>query len=467
MRIQYGRVFVPGYRFLLRSSFTLPWLIGVLSLFYISIAVFLTVRLFDVRSDVLTVLIAGIFTVNITVTATAATYIHDLDCDMLSLALAVFAVYLWKKYDKGFLYGMIPLCLSIGLYQAFISTAITLILLYLIMQLLDGEPFAVVFKKGIRSIGMLLGGGVLYFLSMKAIGYITGIALVSGEYNSMDTVFSMSVPNIISTACKGYKETLFRIKTVPSLYPQNVMIPIHFAMVGLAGIFILLRIFQKEIKVKEKILTLILIALLPIGMDVVYTLTGGISHDLMHFAMWLVYLFVLLVAWRVVEQCKSLKPLWKYGQRAVLVCLISVVLWGNVQTANAAYLKKDIEQQANLSLFTRVVDRMENYDGYVTGTTPVVFVGEPGSVLSTVPGFDPLYLNMTGCWTPFVVDQDKQIRYSAYFDYALLNPAVMADPNTWDRMHVDSRVTAMPCYPTEGSVAIIDGVMVVKLGESD
>ncbi len=463
-RIQLGRVFVPAYRFFVRGAITLPWLIGVLSLLYISLAVFLTVKLFNIRSCVLMVLISGIFTANIAVIATAATYIHDLDCNMLALALAVISVYLWKKHDKGFLYGMIPLCLSIGLYQSYISVAITLIIMYLVMRLLDGEKFGIVFKNGMKSICMIVGAGVLFFVSMKMICYITGISLKTGNYNSIDTVFSMSIPGIIYTAIKGYIITCYKILTVTSAYPKTIIFVVHAIMIAIPGVIVLCRIFQKDIKIKEKILTLVLIALIPISMNIVYPLTGGMSHDLMEYGLWLVYLFVLLIAWWAVERFSILKPSLKFLQRLASVCLVLVVLWGNVQTANAAYLKKDLERDANFSLFTRVVYQMENCDGYITGETPVVFVGKPDALLDKIPGFEHVY-NITGCWNSFVLNSNARGRYQAYFDYILLNPAIMADEETWSQMQNNDEAVNMPCYPAMGSVAIVDGVLVVKMGE--
>ncbi len=463
-RIQLGRVFVPIYRFFIRDAITLPWLIGVLSLLYISLAVFLTVKLFDVRSSVLMVFVSGIFTANITVIATAATYIHDLDCNMLSLALAVLSVYLWKKYARGFLYGMLPLCISIGLYQSYISVAITLIIMYLVMRLLDGEDFGVVFKNGIKSICMIIGAGVLFFVATKTILYITGISLKTGNYNSIDTVLSMSIPEIIYTAIKGYIRTCYFILTRSFTYPQTVIIVVHAIMIAISGVIVLYRVFQKDIKIKEKILILILIALLPISMNIVYPLTGGMSHDLMEYGFWLVYLFVLLIAWWAVERFELLKPSLRFLQRLASICLVFVVLWGNVQTANTAYLKKELEQKANLSLFTRIVYQMENCDGYITGETPVVFVGTPDALLDTIPGFEQIS-NMTGCWDSFVPNSNSRGRYQAYFDYILLNPAIMADSEIWSQMQDNDEVVNMPCYPVAGSVAIVDGILIVKMGE--
>ncbi len=464
-KIQLGRVFVPAYRMLLRGNIAVPWLVGLLSLFYIGVTVFLVTKIFDIKSKTLTFLIAGIFATNITVIATAATFIHDLDADMMALLLAAFAVFLWKSYGKGFLYGMIPICLSIGLYQSYISVAITLILLYLIMQLLNGVCFSDIFKKGCKSIAMLVGGGILYFLSTKVICGITGIELVSGSYNSVDTVLSMSIPQIILETVRGYKNTVLKILRMQSIHPEKVIAVINLVMIIISGIIILCKIFSKEIKIKEKISILILIFLLPIGMNVVFPLTGGMSNDLMHYAIWLVYLFVLLIAWWAVKQNDLLKrPIIRLGQRFAIVALVLVILGGNIQLSNSAYVKKDLEKQANLSLFTRVVYQMENTEGYTTGETPVVFVGKPDTLLDKAPGFGRAY-KVHGSGKEYVLGTAERFYYCTYFDYILLNPAIMAEPEIWKQMQTNETVNAMPYFPQEGSVAIVDNVLVVKLGE--
>lgn len=463
-RIQLGRIFVPLYRFVVRDSITMPWLIGVLSLIYISMTVFLIVKLFNVRSKILTILISGIFTTNITVIATASTYIHDLDCNMLALTLAVLSVYLWQKYDKGFLYGMIPLCLSIGIYQSFISVSITLIIIYLIMKLFEGEKFKKIFYQGFKSIVMIIGAGLLFFIAMKFICYITGISIKSGNYNSIDTILSMPILEIIHTTIAGYIRTCYKILNVTSVYPSIIFFAIHLMLIVILGTIIIYRLSKKEIKIKEKILTLILIIILPISMNIVYPLTGGISHDLMEFGFWLIYLLALLVSWWVVEHFNKMKPIIKYGQRFVSVCLILIVLWSNVQTANAVYLKKDLEQKANLSLFTRIVYRMEEQDGYITGKTPVVFVGRPDTLLDTIPGYERIS-SITGCWNEFALNSSSRDRYRSYFDYILLNPAIMAEQEKWDQMQNDTRVNDMPSYPKEGSIAFVDDILVIKMGE--
>lgn len=97
-KLKLGRIFVPLYQDLARGDLSVPWLIGCLSLLWIGLAVFLTLRIFKIESKLIAFLTAGIFTTNISISATAATYLHDLDCYSFSLLCAVAAAYLYSQY---------------------------------------------------------------------------------------------------------------------------------------------------------------------------------------------------------------------------------------------------------------------------------------------------------------------------------------------------------------------------------
>ena len=196
-KIQLGRVIVPIYRQIFRTELTLPWMVGLLSLLWIGLSVYLVTRIFRIQSKLSTVLIAAIFTANITVAATAATYSHDYDCDMFALLCSVCAVYCWKELRLGWLLGAVFVALSLGIYQSYISVAITLVLFVCILNLLDGETFLTVMKNGLKAVGMLLLGGVVYFLLMKSVLAFTGITLASGDTNSLDSALTLSVKEII------------------------------------------------------------------------------------------------------------------------------------------------------------------------------------------------------------------------------------------------------------------------------
>ncbi|MCD8125882.1 MAG: glucosyltransferase domain-containing protein, partial [Lachnospiraceae bacterium] len=191
-KISLGRVLYPVYQALTRGFITLPWLVGLLTLLYTGMAVFLVMKLFDVKSRKIAFLAAGIFTANITVIAVTATYINDLDADLFAMLLAVGAAFLWRRGRRGLLPGAFLLAFSLGLYQSYLSMTVTLFLLASILDLLDGREWKEVFYRGWESIAMLIGGGVLYIIELKIGCLISGVSLQSGSYNSLDRMLSMS-----------------------------------------------------------------------------------------------------------------------------------------------------------------------------------------------------------------------------------------------------------------------------------
>lgn len=152
---------VPLYKAVFRTDLTLPWIAGLLSLVWIGLAVFLVIRMFRVESRNLIFLIAGIFTVNITVSATAATYMHDYDGDMFAMLCAVIAVYFWKNVRWGSVLGAAFVAMALGIYQSYISVTIVLVMFVCILELLDGANFKNILIKGLKAVGMLILGGIL------------------------------------------------------------------------------------------------------------------------------------------------------------------------------------------------------------------------------------------------------------------------------------------------------------------
>jgi len=117
--------------------------------------------------------------------------------------------------------------------------------------------------------------------------------------------------------------------------------------------------------------------LLQMGMNLSNFLgyAGMEAHDLMKYAFCLVYVFDILL----LRQCLQSLPESRVfsGCAAISLALIAALVWGNIQTANALYLKKDLERQATLSRMTELCLRLDQTEGYVPGETPVVFIGLP------------------------------------------------------------------------------------------
>lgn len=456
-----GRVFTSLYRDLLGSDVTLPWLAGILAMLWIGLAVYLTVRLFRVESKVTIFLIAGIFTTNIAVSATTATYIHDLDSYMFSMLCAVAAAWLWRELKWGWLMGAVFAAGAIGIYQGYLFVTVTLVMFSCIFRLYQREDFWRVFVDGLKAVAMILLGGILYYVAMKAMLALKGFQLVTGDYNSMDLILHQSPAAILGLVGDAYINWFRHLWEAYSSYPA-VMIKsataVFFLVCG-AG-FVTMAV-DKKIGVSEKLLCLVLTALLPFGMNLIYVLTISRSHDLMTFPIWLFYLFALLSADHLA------KKWYKPGRwvRGACILLAMLVLYGNVQFSNGMYMKKDLEFDAYLSLMTRIVTRMEMTEGYIPGETTVVFVGTPENHNAMIPGFKD-YWNVIGMTRSDLLLEPERSRYQAYFDYVLSLPINLAEPGLWREISNSEAARVMPCYPLAGCMELRENILVVKLGEA-
>ena len=184
----------------------------------------------------------------------------------------------------------------------------------------------------------------------------------------------------------------------------------------------------------------------------------------MRTAVWLFYPLCLLPVFLV-----PLKTTRKLTRTAAII-LVLVLLAANIQTANIVYTRKNLEERGTLSLMTRVLSRLDAEPDYHSGETTLVFVGVSRELQHRLPGFEAYY-DIIGCEESSPIEKAHASynynAYAAYFRYILNNPAVMADADTWNRMQNDPRVIAMPCFPQDGCMQMLDGLFVVKMGDSD
>lgn len=455
-----GRIFTFLYRELLGNDVTMPWLAGLLALLWIGLAVYLTARIFRVESKTVICLIGGIFATNIAVSATTATYIHDLDSYMFSMLCAVAAVYLWKEWKYGWLAGAVLAAGAIGIYQGYLFVAITLVMFDCILRLYREDAFRTVFREGMKAVAMILLGGILYYISMKAMLALTGAQLVTGDYNSMDLILHQRPAAILGLVGDAYSDWFRHLWEAYSAYPGILVKGITAVFFLICGGGLLCLLLNKRIGLWEKILSLVLVGLLPMGMNLIYVLTISRSHDLMTFPIWLFYLFVLLNLEFLVKKW-SRPGLWL---KVACIGLSILLLYGNVRFSNGMYMKKDLEFDAYLSLMTRIVTRVEMTEGYVPGETPVVFVGVPENRNSMIPGFKD-YWNVIGMTSGDLLLMSERSRYQAYFDYILSLPINLVEPELWREISDREESAQMPCYPAAGCIAFQEGVLVVKLSQ--
>lgn len=353
---------------------------------------------------------------------------------------------------------------SLGLYQSYISMTITLMILRCILWLLEGRDYRAVFVEGLKGIAVLIVGGLMYLCAIEIISGISRISLDAGNYNSLDNILALTPGSFPKLCMEAWKLTLKKIVKVNSPYSGKLTAGIQLSVLGISVLLVLLRLTNRSIRWPGKLLTLALLIALPLGANVSHILANGYSHELMYDAFWMAYLLLILLAdrQRGWTQWKGLSL--KRYTTWISAGLMVWILWGNVQMANDVYTSKRIMQDANLSLFTRITCRIEQYPGYVHEETPIVFIGLPSDTLLGMPEkfqrFDFLYAT-----EPFVLGEVGSGRYQCFYDNILMDHVVIAPSEKRRELLRREDVANMPAYPAEGSIRMVDGILVVKLGE--
>lgn len=464
-KIELGRFIVPFYRSFFRNLVSLPWLIGILGLAWTSIAVFLTIKLFDLRSRVLKILVAGIMVTNITNIGQVAAYIYEFDFNCFALLFSVLAAYLWDR-GKGFpsiLIGSLCVMISIGIYQAYFAVTLTLIIGKSLLDLLEGMDVRKVLYRGLRALLMVGIGGILYLLAGKLIYGITGIqpqertdALALNDQNPL-----LLYLDLVQPALEYFVENILHV-----VYDSLGFLLAFYGVLALLTLSLVRIIIVRKFRFDRILLIVVLLALLPFAMSSIYFLAKGNGvHDLMNYAFWFTYIFIGLFAFRLCWEdmtpvrCTQALPL-------IASILLGVIIWQNVVVANTAYVKKELEANATLSTMTRVVARLEQQEDYVPKETPVAFVGTYKHAYVFQGAHE--VSSIVGLSARTAIPRDTSLyfynAYQTYFAYVLQYPVQFCSNDVHKQLKQDPRVEAMPAFPHQDCMEMIDGVLVIKMG---
>lgn len=475
-QLSLGRFMQPVY-WLLRGRLPTPWLVGILSILYLAVSGYL---IFDVlgfsrRSSI--VLLCGIFSTNLTITATNATYFYSIDTYTLALVFACVGVWLWERQPKWGALGAIPaLAASMGSYQAYIDAAIGMALLLLIKAVMEGETFSALWRRALRYALSLLGGGALYFVCVKLVMWLSHIG-TSPEYAELRQIFengSVSILSLLKLIPYAYFNFAAFFFSPLRAYNTPALCLFRLLMVSF-GLCMWVRCIRRQhIRGPELAVLLLCVALLPLGLNFVYVLSTGHIHDLMRYSYFLVYVLLLmpmelspvLPPDRETEAVSPERRIgWPRFCRSAALLLCALMVFHNIVFANGAYYYKQIVYDASSQYAFSIVEQIEQEPDYEPGVTPVVFIGELAfSAASRAIADDAFsqYRHVTGMWNSTSVTYPGS--FQAYFTLFLGHP-VNIDFSR--QRHADllslQEVQDMPVFPKEGYCRMIDGVMVVKL----
>lgn len=375
-----GRQFLT-YVCKISSNYDLPWLNGILAIFYMSVTSIFLNDIFEIRNKISIVLVSGLFVTFPSVISTYA-YIYTIDGYMLAMLIATIAVWVTKKNKLGFILGIFLLGFSLGIYQAYLSYVMVLCVLLLLISLLYDDEMKKIFIQAGKYILMGIGGYLFYIITLNVMLAYKGQTL-SG-YQGTDAVNRFSVSGIPEGMKSAFMNFINFARWENVLTTTETM---KYATIGILamGIIIYIYLFFRQSCIKSLLkssLVVILTATLPFCATVVNILSPDTLHHLLMRGAWsLFFIFAVVLADKlIIDKNKIICSVQKLV--VVLTILVSAILvFEFSKMANVVGYNMQERYEKSYALSLRIVEMLEDTPGYEHGMKVAILGGEPDETI--------------------------------------------------------------------------------------
>lgn len=405
------------------------------------------------------VLTAGLMTVFPAVTGYFG-FLFTAPYYLVGLLLCLLGCSVLCRYRKWWAYvlGVVLLALSTGTYQAFIPTALCVMLLHFLRKLTLAENWG--WKDLVKDIlwyvSACLAFLALYSLMSKLCLAVTHETMTS--YKGLDDPFAGGIGMFVQRIKLAYYLFLIPRGSTRSAYMfpyrLHTLYYIFLVVLCVAALLYLEQLWKRS---RVRALSgLLALGVLPMALNFAHVMVDAeIVHSLMGYS--LVFFWLLpycLLRWvRPVEN----RAVLKRTLSRVLCVLLAVVCLLYVRLDNTAYLKAEIYQTRTIQYFTTLTAQIKSLDGY-SGEMKVTFVNKDFNR-------DPTFQEIQE-FTDFLIEPfaSWKSELTAHSFREFLNMWCGFNPEIVDEeAYADlPEVQAMPHYPEAGSIRIIGDTVVVK-----
>ncbi|MBQ7975513.1 MAG: glucosyltransferase domain-containing protein [Clostridia bacterium] len=437
------------------SFYDLPFIAGLMAIIFHGLGAVCICKMLGVRKNITAALIGAMVATFPTVTSVMM-YNYVADGYALAFLFSCIASMLITKDKPCYIGSAILIALSAGIYQAYITVTIMLLLLSLILDLLYKNTD--VKKSLLKCVKFLLTGILgmaLYYLVMTVLLKFTGTALL--EYQGFDNATSLKgidIAGALYTIKESFVNYFFDFSA-----GLNVFVVTNCIFFVLTLVLYLTDVIKNKLGIAKILMLCICVILLPIGASVLSFINSGIDyHNLMKMGFLVFYLFFIL------QYENTSVKLNKVKQWTILV-VTAILIFNQIIIANVSYHKLNIAYEKSYGTLIRIADRIEQTEG----------AGECDSIL--VLGYLPesedysvkLPPDMTGTTDGYILRADDEIvgqsvLCSALNDYCGKNYRFISGQEKSEllkRIDTDN----LNNWPAKNSISVIDNVIVVKLGD--
>lgn len=360
--------------------------------------------------------------------------------------------------------GVILLSAAMGIYQAYFPVAVAALVGDIIIRTVseNKEP-SWIWKTGIRYLTILSLSICLYLLITKTVCHIGNIPLTTHrDMNNMGKVPLSQYPELIKATYLRWWSLLTNIDGIScSPLAKHLYRFLTIMFIAVAAVNSI-AVIKKNYK--SGILLLALFIVFPIAVNLMEIMDPGWVVERMMYGFVITFLLILSLGEKYTKSEYVLKnAIMKKGY--ILSCrhLIPLIVTGFISVyvyyTNVEYFRMDFVQSQAKSYFTTLITRINSTDGYESDM-PVVFVGQH-SYEGLDTSFKSEYYNMV----PYSTNDELKELINSYTWITFMRrwcgfSSVVEDESDYKDL---PEVQQMTTYPDDGSIEIIDHVVVVKL----
>ena len=351
----------------LSSFYDLPWLSGLIALLFHGLGAVCVCKSFKIKRNITAALI-GAVTITFPTVTSVLMYNYVADGYAIAFFLSCLAAMLIIDQKPKYVFSVICIVLSSGIYQAYITVTIMILLCHLITETLNKDSqLTKIIIKTLKFLATGISGMVLYYVIMTVILKLTNTALL--EYQGINSAFSISGMNILSslyTIKHSFTDYFFDFSNGVSLFAAlNCVI---FAVTLI--LYVAQAIMQRTSLIKIALIAFYSI-LLPIGASVLALINSGVDyHNLMKMGFFVFYLFLILQY----EKFDFKTPKINATKAWAILLITTVLVFNNTIIANVSYHKLNMAYEKSYGILIRIADRIEETDG-ANGCDRILVIG--------------------------------------------------------------------------------------------
>ncbi|MBQ3054913.1 MAG: glucosyltransferase domain-containing protein [Oscillospiraceae bacterium] len=441
------------------SFYDLPFLNGIIAIVFHALGAVCICEVLGVREKTTAGLIGAVVVSFSTVTSVLM-YNYVADGYSIAFFLACLAaLYLTKEKPKYWL-GVVLIALTTGIYQAYVTVTIMLILLKMIDKTIYGN---VSFGKILKKCAWILASGILgmalYAVVLKLLLAVSSTELL--EYQGINDSAALAGLDLFA-ALYVVKETFLSCFFDASNGPNVYVILNLIVLAVTVGYYLKYTVRNKVYKHPANIaVALLLVVLLFFGAGALAFVNASVDyHNLMRMGYVVFYLLFLLIYERGQEHTETHTAI----KRWIVLVLALVIVANQVVIANVSYHKAHMAYEKSYGVLVRIADRIEQTPGADTCDRLLVVGALEDSEAYSVN----LPPEITGITDGYLIRADDETVGQSVFCSALNDYCgkqyVFVSGQEKQAMLETAEVFSMGIWPANGCVAVVEDTVVVKLG---